>query len=300
MQKGYFEDMMPLLQLISLLAIIALSLIILTSVGFVLLFAFQGVNETISSFSSNDAGSLRYFQIVQSFAVFVIPSAIAAFLFSKNPAKQLGFFTPKAVLILLALVMFIACQPLISFLTELNKSIIFPDFLKSIESKMRLMEDTNNNLIFRLLDTKKPFIIILNVFMVVILPAFGEEMLFRGMIQPLFGKLFKNGHIAVWLTAFIFSAIHLQFLTFLPRLILGAFLGYLFLYTKNIWYPIAAHFVNNLISTIIFYHYRFTQPDINPINEPAEKFGWLIITASFIAVGLLMFIFIKKKKCISH
>ncbi|WP_425402051.1 CPBP family intramembrane glutamic endopeptidase [Hugenholtzia roseola] len=88
---------------------------------------------------------------------------------------------------------------------------------------------------------------------IAIVPAVGEEIVFRGITQPLFERIFKNPHVAIWLTAAIFSAVHLQFYGFLPRFVLGIIFGYLYFYGKNLTYPILGHLVNNGTTLVIMY-----------------------------------------------
>jgi membrane protease YdiL (CAAX protease family) len=87
------------------------------------------------------------------------------------------------------------------------------------------------------------------------LPALCEETFFRaGLLGGMINSR-MNKHIAVWLSAFIFSFIHFQFLGFMPRFILGAFLGYCFIYTKSIWTSITFHFINNFAAVMIMYYF---------------------------------------------
>jgi membrane protease YdiL (CAAX protease family) len=290
-KKGLLENSPPILQLFLVIAFLGIAMILITLLSFMSLLFFYGIDETLSLFTFENLGFLRFSQIIQSITIFVLPSFFAAYLFSKKPTKLLGFDNPKIILFLLACIMFIICQPMISILANVNNDLIFPEFLKSFEDKIRIMENENNNLVFRLLDTCQPSAVIINIFMIVIIPAFGEEIFFRGTLQPLFHKMFKNKHFAVWITAFIFAAIHLQFFTFLPRFVLGALLGYLFLYGKNIWYSIAGHLINNLISFIVFYYYRHFQPEINPMNPNSDDFSWFIITGSIVLVATLFYCF---------
>jgi membrane protease YdiL (CAAX protease family) len=93
----------------------------------------------------------------------------------------------------------------------------------------------------------------INLIMIAVLPALGEEFIFRGVFQKIFCRLFGSGHIAIWITAFIFSFVHLQFFGFLPRFILGLLFGYLFYWSRTLWLPVIAHFVNNAVPTFIAY-----------------------------------------------
>jgi membrane protease YdiL (CAAX protease family) len=295
MKKGSLENLPPIVQLFLLVAIFGVAMILITLLTFISLLMIVGIDETMSLFSES-LGFLRFSQIIQSIMIFIVPALFAAYLFSKKPMNLLGFNNPKIPLFLLALAMFFIAQPMISWLANINNNISLPEFLNSFEYKMRAMENDNNNLVFRFLDTSQPSVILINIFMIVIIPAFGEELFFRGSIQPLFGKMFNNRHLAVWVTAFIFAAIHLQFFTFLPRFILGALLGYLFLYGKNIWYSITGHLINNLISISVFYYYRHYHPDVNPMNPNTDDFGWLMITASIVLITVLFYFFYKIAK----
>ena len=94
---------------------------------------------------------------------------------------------------------------------------------------------------------------ILNLFIIAILPAVGEEFFFRGVLQKILIRLFKSGHVAIWVTAFIFSAIHFQFFGFVPRFILGLIFGYLFFWSSTLWLPVISHFINNAVPVIMAY-----------------------------------------------
>jgi len=106
-----------------------------------------------------------------------------------------------------------------------------------------------------------------NIFLIAILPALGEELFFRGAIIRVFQD-WRGFKTAIWITAFIFSAIHLQFYGFLPRLLMGAFFGYLLLWSENLWLPVTAHFINNVVA-VVFYYLKFNGyklPDIDAIG----------------------------------
>jgi uncharacterized protein len=86
--------------------------------------------------------------------------------------------------------------------------------------------------------------------MLAVIPAIGEELIFRGVFQKIFYDLFKSGHLAIWVTAFAFSALHFQFFGFIPRFILGLVFGYLFYWSGTLWLPVISHFVNNAVPVI--------------------------------------------------
>jgi membrane protease YdiL (CAAX protease family) len=143
--------------------------------------------------------------------------------------------------------------PISSFLGVLNESLVLPDFLSEIEKWMRLKEDTLKELTIFMTTIESPRYFFFAFITIAVLPGVGEEILFRGILQPLFERIYKNSHVAIWVTAFVFSAVHIQFYGFLPRLFLGAVFGYLYLYGRNLSYPILGHLVNNGTTLIIAY-----------------------------------------------
>jgi uncharacterized protein len=124
---------------------------------------------------------------------------------------------------------------------------------------------------------KTPMGLIGNLFTIAFLAAFVEELFFRGMLQQTLTEAKLNHHIAIWITAAVFSAIHIQFYGFLPRMFLGAILGYLFFYTGSIWVSIAAHFVNNAL--VVLVGYFSDNVKLNPLENGGDEIGMKISPA---------------------
>jgi len=283
---------------------ILFGLLVFSSLVIFSLLAVLAAIPFMENFSFADAQSLamsidmlRYFQIVQSFSVFIIPSLLAGYLFWGHTTKGLALTEPKSGLIILSLLIIVSAQPLVSFLGTWNSSMQMPEFLGGLENWMQQKEESASDIIYRFLDTDNTMLLLINVLMIAILPAIGEEMLFRGVMQPILRETFKNKHVAVIFTAFIFSAIHFQFFTFLPRFFLGIALGYLMVFGKNLWYPIAGHFANNFLSLIVFYYYRHTNPDVNPLEPGTEELPliWIFI-GSIIMIALSTAFYSLKKR----
>lgn len=235
---------------------------------------------------------LRVSQILQVCFMMFVPSLI--FIKRYGTEEDFKIFNkpePKSLLILAALAIVVS-QPFIEWTALFNHQLKLPTSLSGIESWMISNEEQMSQLTFNLLSTKHWPTIVMNVAMMVILPAFCEELLFRGVLQTKFTQWLNNGHLAVILTAFLFSAIHMQFLTFLPRFILGASLGYMLLWGKSIWLPIMGHFANNALALIIFYYYQVYQPDINPLEATSENTSspimYILSTVLFAAIVYLI------------
>ncbi|MBP7274089.1 MAG: CPBP family intramembrane metalloprotease [Saprospiraceae bacterium] len=154
-----------------------------------------------------------------------------------------------------ALWLFVAI-PLVQYTYTINKALPLPDVL-------RMMESDTNEALKNLLIMDSPSEFIYNLLLMAIIPAIGEELVFRGGIQQYFHKIFSNPHLVIWLSAAIFSAFHVQFEGFIPRMILGALLGYLFYWSKNLWIPITAHFLNNGLQVLLQYLYAKNFSSVN-------------------------------------
>lgn len=288
MRTGWMTGLSPFLKLLMILVITIASAMLITIFCLIIAIPIFGLDEIMALASGGASISMmKYLQIVQSFSVFIIPSFLAALILSRKPLKWLKFGKIELSSALTVVFILLAAQPLTGLLGYLNMQMSLPDFLHGWEVWMETAESSANTLIFQFLDTSSPTQIFINVFIIVLLPSIGEELLFRGAIQPTLKKIVKNHHTAVWITAFLFSAMHMQFFTFLPRFFLGALLGYLLVYGKRIWYPIIGHFINNLLSLILFYYLRITQPEINPLdasNDQPEV--WMIIASTLLLIGL--------------
>lgn len=224
--------------------------------------------KTLETFLNNpgpeNIGVIKLFQIFQSVFLFVIPALIAAWLFSTNMMNYLraGEKASGITLILVVLVLF-AAIPAMNMFTWMNSRLDLPAWLNGIEQMMIASEENAAELTKAFLDGRSTADLAVNLFMIAILPAIGEEFLFRGVLQRIFTEWTRNNHWAIVITAFIFSFVHFQFFGFLPRFLLGLLFGYLMLWSGSIWVPVAAHFVNNGIA-VVYYHFA-----LQPYGETA-------------------------------
>ena len=214
-------------------------------------------------------GFLKIYQIINQVGIFILPAMFFSYFVSTNSVTYLSLERmPKLISILVAAIIIYAILPFNGYMDELNRNMSLPDFMHSIEQWMLTKEKQAKMLTEAFLTTSTLTGLFVNLIIVAVLPAIGEEMIFRGILLKLFNQMFKNIHIAVLVSSIIFSTIHLQFYGFLPRLILGMMLGYMFVFTGNLWVPIGAHFVNNASSAVIFYLHSNDY-----INIPMDDFG---------------------------
>ena len=241
--KGLFAGSSNWVKLLVTL-LIPLFLLCLTSVIWALIIEATGVDVTSLNVE-------RAVQFISSVITFIVGGVSVAYLIFENPKEELMMSSwGGGKNYLYGIIALLALLPIVGVLNEWNQGISFPDALAPLEQWMREAEDAAAELQERFLSGTSYLDLIINIVIMAITPAICEELLFRGVLQNQLEKWFKNAHIAVWVAAIIFSAIHFQFYGFLPRMVLGAALGYLLVYGKSLWLPIVAHCVNNSLAVI--------------------------------------------------
>ena len=243
---------------------------------------------------------MKYLQIVQSIGLFIMPPLLAGYFFEKNALRYLGMKkNPGGTIFIIVILLMFFSIPFLNWLVSINESMKLPSFLQGIEQWMKDSEEQAAQLTTAFLDVQTVGGFLLNILMIAILPAVGEELLFRGLLQKLFGEWFKNIHVAIFFTAFIFGLVHMQFYGLLPRMMLGVIFGYLFYWTGSLWVPIFAHFLNNASVVVASF-----LSNLGLIKTDYENFGntdnlLLIIGSALFSSLLLMFIYKKQKLAIS-
>lgn len=265
--KGIFRDTGLFSRLLQLLLVTLLLTII-----------FFGIGQIIAGKDMTNISTLKILQFFQSLGMFILPPLLLAFLWDFKPFRYLSADqTPKISFLLMTVLLVWVASPAINLMSEWNNQIHLPAFLSDIELAMRTMEDKAEILTQKMLKADDLYALMLNISLIAIMPALGEEFFFRGLLQKtLSDKLGK--HWAIWVAAIVFSAIHFQFYGFIPRMLMGAAFGYMLLWTGNIWYPVLAHFVNNVTAVIYFY-----QKGKNATVIDAENIG----TGDTLYLGLL-------------
>ena len=235
--------------------------------------------------------ALKLMQTFSAIGLFIAPVIASAFLFDVNPLAWLKLnVPPKAIQILLVLLTILISGPVINYMMELNKHLSLPYTLKSLEEWMKNSEDQADELTKVFLEVSGAGGLLVNLFVIALLPAIGEELLFRGGVQKLLIEATKNKHAGIILAAIVFSALHLQFYGFLPRMILGIYLGYLVLWSGSLWLAIIAHFINNAGAVILFFLQKRGQLSFDPdtIGTQAGDMMTLIISILFTVIFIRM------------
>lgn len=270
----------------------ALQLVALTFISAII---FTVVSILITGNDMTDINSLKLTQLIQSVGIFILPPLVLGFLWS---AKSYDFFkikqAPDVRDAFFAMTTMALAIPAINLLGEINHMIKFPDSLSLLENYLVDMEHRAEELTNAMLSVDSLSGLLVNIGLIAIIPAVGEELFFRGTIQRLLQDKMKM-HAAVWITALIFSSIHFQFYGFIPRLLMGAFLGYLFAWTRNLWVPILAHFTNNALAVVFFYMKYTGQTNVD-LENIGKSETYLYGLVSLLIVLIWIFIFKPSKK----
>ncbi|MBQ7530748.1 MAG: CPBP family intramembrane metalloprotease [Paludibacteraceae bacterium] len=246
-------------------------------------------------------GALLVFQALQAVGVFIVPTFVVAYLWCDSPMMYLHIGkNPGAAaqpfdwrLALLSMGVMITAIPLINCLVALNGLLSLPESMSGLEQWMRSAEEQAEWLLKRFMTYHDGawWMLPVNIMVLAVLPAIGEELTFRGVLQ----SFFRNRHVAVWLTAFIFSFVHFQFYGFLPRLLLGAMLGYALVWSGRIGYSMLMHATNNALSVIVFYLgtyvWHIAQDDIDALGTGST--WWLTVLCTPLMLAM-MYIFYRR------
>lgn len=285
MIKGIFKQSGTGSKLLQLLLVFIFSMLLSVLLGSIL-----GNNDM------NDIRNVKIMQLIQSVGMFIVPPVVLAFLWSNNIFSYLKLSAPpRLTTALYSVVFMIAAIPFINLLSWLNQQIVLPAGLSAIEEWMKLYENQIAAITEKMLNVHTTGAFIFNLILIAVLPALGEELFFRGTLQKIIGERW-NIKVAIWITAIIFSIIHLQFYGFFPRMLLGAFFGYLLLWSGNLWYPVLAHFINNAVA-VIFYFLKYNgimMPDIDTIGTGNTL--WIGIVSGLICCVIITKMRIQLKK----
>lgn len=236
-----------------------------------------------------------YLQGLSALGAFVVPGLIFAYYWDfEKPLEPLGIEQAKnAKAYLLTALLMVISIPLVYGIYALNQKMALPAGWESLEESWKTQEERAAATIGLLLDTPGTLALFFNLLILVLLPAFGEELIFRGLLQRIFLQASRNHHLAIWTTAILFSAIHMQWYGFLPRMMLGAGFGYLVVWSGSLFPAIFGHLLNNGMALL---------------GEHAAQKGWLpggedwlmqlpywVVAISFVLTALLLWDFYRLK-----
>lgn len=264
------------------------NLLILMISFFVMLMVAGFLAEWLSTFCEpGSRDSLLMQSAVQAIFGFAGAAIATAILTSRNPARFLGLTSPVGIrpFIGVIIILFIG-MPFMNQLIFWNSEFHLPQSMQGIEMAMREWEEMATSITSVILDTTSVGGLISGILIIGVLTAFGEELLFRGTLQRILNQNPVMHQWSIWIAAFIFSAVHLQFFGFVPRLLLGAFFGYILYSTGSIWPAIFAHAINN--SIVVISEWLNQQNDVPVIADNLfvveSGFPWTPIASLFLLI----------------
>jgi len=295
--KAAFKNTSVFVQIVMLLAIIFSCTLFSILPVFLLIIIKEGASPDVLKIMENISDYpdlMRGMQFLQTLTVFLLPAIICAWLYSDNYKEYLHADKPIHLPVAVwAVIGMIVVTPFINWTHSLNQQMVLPEVFKSLETWMKDTEDANDQLVELMLNTKNIAIIIFNFLAICVVAAISEEFMFRGLIQTVLGRAIRNPHVLIWIVAILFSAIHLQFYGFIPRMLLGAWLGYLVYYTKTIWIPVLAHFTTNFYGVALYYLFQNKPDEMQKIDTLGSGSTWWLAVAS---LALFIFCFNQIKK----
>lgn len=231
---------------------------------------------------------LKLMQFVSATFTFVLPAIIIAFLFSQD---VFGFLklksSPNASYFIMSVLFLFSVLPAMNIIIIWNQSLQLPASLNGLEKSLQSMEESGLKMTEIMLAGNGFGSLMINLLLMAVIPAIGEEFLFRGVIQKHLIEWTRKPHLAIIISAIIFSAVHFQFYGFVPRVILGMIFGYLVFYSGSLWPAIFAHFFNNAMAVFAF---KFAGDTLG--ESKIDTFGTTSSDFYFILIGLTAAFFI--------
>lgn len=292
-----FRDMKPFPQIMFSVFVILVSFLVFMFISLIIVVPLFGINNLLSipslseMYSPENIMILKYLQVIQAIGLFIIPPLILGWLYHGKVLEYLFInksFAPVSILLVFLLIFF--ASPFINFIGELNANMTFPNWLSGVEEWMRNSEEKAAQLTTAFLNVDTYWGLLFNLFMIAFLPAIGEELLFRGVIQRIFTNMTNNHNWGIWISAILFSALHMQFYGFVPRMLLGVLFGYLLVWSGSMWLPILAHFLNNGIAVVAMFMIdrEMLSPKVEEVGSTSESYYMAAISLGLVFVFMIM------------
>lgn len=200
--------------------------------------------------ASDPVTAIRISQSLVTIGTFLVPALLFAYCYNRqwfdyNAANR----SPKQSMVNIVLILSVTLLPVVGALSAFNQHIMPQE--GGVAEFMRDLEEAANHILELVTSQRSSWDLVANMLVFAVLAGVCEEFFFQGALQPLMMNWTKNPHIGILLTALIFSALHFQFYGFIPRFLLGVYLGYLFYWSRSLWLPILAHVLHNALSLMV-------------------------------------------------
>ena len=280
--QGLFKDKSYFSKIGILLLLVFISVIFHIAIFIVLTMIFSDGNlSVIQNQDLTNQISVNYLKLVQlltGLGLFIVPILLHAYLVDYK--FKFNSVSRQSILLVITIIMLIT--PFISLLLEWNMQIPFPEWVLAFENNSEVIIEA-------FLKMDGFWDLLYTLLVMAIVPAIWEELIFRGYLQQTAYNWLRNPHVAILIIAFLFSAIHFHIEAIIPRFFLGVLLGYLYYWSKSLWLPILAHFVNNAQAVIFAYPLFKVDGGIYSLVSK-NKVDPMLALFSFFSVLLLLYL----------
>lgn len=244
----------------------------------------------IKFFGATSTPGMRILTVIQDILLFIVPAVGTAVMITRRPDMLLCIGKkPEILPTLAAIATLLVSVPAMNWVIALNEGINLPP---DIAQSLRTMEESASGMIQTVVGPHTIPNLIMTILIIGVLAGLSEELLFRGCLQRLLSTGGLSAHAAIWIAAVLFSLLHMQFYGFIPRMLLGAFFGYLLYWTGSLWVPVILHISNNTMYLIEQYRiYGETESPGSDSNLVVVIFSML-----FTAMGLYYIYYLTHQK----
>lgn len=290
----YLEQRNFLVKLGSLILLIAVFLVVTNVIGILIAIPFFGLDVFLNygkGYNFNDKDSvafLKYLQAVSQVGVFILPPFVYGVLFNRKPLTYLGLRSSIRVYpLFISVLILVVSIPFVNFLVSWNEQMTLPEVMGGIEKWMRNMEQQAAQMTDAFLNVNTYSGLMANLLIIGLLAALGEELLFRGVILKMLNESIKNIHLAVVLSAIVFSAFHGQFFGFVPRAALGILFGYIFIWTGSLWVPILLHLLFNSVTVVVAFLFETGRMNTNYEDFGESSDPWIVLLSLLFTISMM-------------
>ncbi len=250
----------------------------------------QSLTSTMQDLSGAEVKAMKVSQLITMVFLFIGTPVIVALLYEESIKSFYHLDSIKpAYVALVAITIFFAAGPAIESLVSLNKALGITT------------GNNNDRLIAQLMDASSVRGLLVNIFIFALIPAIGEELIFRGLIQKYLINATSLPWLGIVLAALAFSTFHMEWDYFFPRWFMGILLGIMFYTSRSLWTSILAHFTNNAAAATVFYLYKNGSPLVqeNPLGKTPDS-STVMIIGSYVLVFLLTWLLYTKRSYIQN
>lgn len=288
MNNQFLKEMPAWIQVILLVALsficLALGSFVATSVAASAYgVSYEALMDVLILESNPQGNVIKVLSMIEQIVGFLLPVVIIVYLFQTAPVMRFLKQSPGRMLIAGSAYILLS-EGWVVVAAELNEWLIPEN--SWFESLARPLEDQATKIYETMIHATGFGGVALTILTMTILPAICEEVFFRGALQPLIARWSKNVHIGIWGSAMLFSLFHFQLYSFLPRVLLGALLGYLVIWSGSLWTSIFAHFINNLLAVVFIL--QVSTEELAQSGE-AEGTPWYTFAMAFALFGIMTY-----------